>query len=195
VPVALLPQLPGYFIVSDYGIASDYEAASVCLFSEVPVQQIETIYLDYQSRSSAALLKILMKEWWGIFPQLVEATDESFRTKVQGSVAALVIGDRAFEQRRVSTYVYDLATEWRAMTKLPFVFAVWASLQQMSREWIETFNAANAIGLQKLDEIAETQKFSPFDLRKYYYNHICYQLNDERLKGMKKFLEMMGAGN
>jgi chorismate dehydratase len=192
VPVALLPQLPGYFIVSDYGIASDYEAASVCLFSEVPVQQIETIYLDYQSRSSVALLKILMKEWWGIFPQLVEATDESFRTKVQGSVAALVIGDRAFEQRRLSTYVYDLAGEWRAMTGLPFVFAVWASIKPMDAQWISHFNAANAAGLLLLDTIAEIQKYSAFSLTQYYRHHIAYTLTSERKKGMEKFLEMVG---
>jgi predicted solute-binding protein len=79
------------------------------------------------------------------------------------------------------------------MTKLFFVFAIWASLQQMSREWMEAFNADNAKGLQKPDEIAGTQKFSPFDLRRYYYNHISYRLNDERLKKMKRFPEMLAV--
>jgi chorismate dehydratase len=191
VPVALLPQLPGYFIVSDYCIAADYEVASVCLFSEVPLAEIETIYLDYQSRSSVALLKILMKEYWGIEAVLIEAKDESYRTRVHGSTAALVIGDRAFEQRRISNFIYDLATEWRNMTGLPFVFAVWASLKPMSREWIENFNAANALGLQHFDEVAEAQKFSAFDLKKYYRNHIRYVLDNEKKKGMNRFLEML----
>ncbi len=194
VPVALLHQLPKYFIVSDYCIAADYDVASVCLFSEVPVQKIETIYLDYQSQSSVALLKILMREFWGITPQLINATDESYRTKINGTTAALVIGDRAFEQRRLSTYIYDLAGEWHSMTGLPFVFAVWVSLKEMKTEWIETFNIANAEGLQKLSLIAEQQKFPAFDLQKYYSHHIAYLLTEERRKGMDRFLEMMGVG-
>lgn len=193
VPVALLPELPQYSIVSDYCIASEYEVASVCLFSEAPVQELTTIYLDYQSRSSVALLKILMKEFWGINPQLIDAKDESFRTKIIGTTGALVIGDRAFEQRRLSTYIYDLASEWRVLTGLPFVFAVWVSLKPMSKEWISMFNAANAAGMNQLDAIAEQQKFPAFDLKKYYHNHISYLLNDERRKGMNRFLEFLSV--
>ena len=125
VPVALLKELPEYFIVSDYCIAAEHEVASVCLFSEVPVNEIATVYLDYQSRTSVALAKILMREFWGINPQIINAQDESYRTKIAGTTGAVVIGDRALEQRRLSTYVYDLASEWQAMTHLPFVFAVW----------------------------------------------------------------------
>ena len=193
VPVALLPQLPQYSIVSDYCIASDYEVASVCLFSEVPVQDLTTIYLDYQSLTSVALLKILMKEFWGVNPVLIDAKDESFRTKIIGTTGALVIGDRAFEQRRLSTYVYDLASEWRVLTGLPFVFAVWVSLQPLSKEWIHMFNAANGAGMNQLDAIAEQQKFPAFDLTKYYHNHISYLLNDERRKGMNRFLELLSV--
>jgi chorismate dehydratase len=191
IPVAVLQELPHYFIVSDYCISADYDVASVCLFCEVPVQQIETIYLDYQSRSSVALLKILMREFWGISPRLIETKDESYRTKIAGTAAALVIGDRAFEQRRLSTYIYDLAGEWRAMTGLPFVFAVWASIEPQTEEWIQQFNMANATGLYQLNAIAEQQKYPVFDLKKYYHHHICYILNDERRKGMKRFLEML----
>ncbi len=193
VPVALLHELPQYYIVSDYCISSNYEVASVCLFSEVPVEQLTTVYLDYQSRTSVALAKILMKEFWGVNPELVDAKDESYRTKINGTTGAVVIGDRALEQRRLSTYIYDLANEWRVMTGLPFVFAVWVSLKPMSEEWVQTFNAANAVGMGMLDEIAEQQKFSSFDLKKYYHNHISYLLDDEKRKGMERFLEFMNV--
>ncbi len=193
VPVALLHDLPQYYIVSDYCIASDYEVASVCLFSEVPVKDLTTVYLDYQSRTSVALAKVLMKEFWGINPILVDAKDESYRTKINGTTGTVVIGDRALEQRRLSTYIYDLANEWRAMTSLPFVFAVWVSLKPMSEEWIKTFNAANAAGMQKLDEIAEEQKFSSYDLKKYYTNNINYLLDEEKRKGMNRFLEFLNV--
>ncbi|MBP6687567.1 MAG: menaquinone biosynthesis protein [Lacibacter sp.] len=193
VPVALLHELPTYYIVSDYCIASEYEVASVCLFSEVPVEQLTTVYLDYQSRTSVALAKLLMKEFWGISPQLIDATDESYRTKIEGTTGAVVIGDRALEQRRLSTYIYDLATDWRAMTHLPFVFAVWVSLKPMNEDWISRFNAANAAGLKAIDEIAEQQKYPVYDLRKYYTHNISYLLDDEKRKGMQKFLEFLNA--
>lgn len=191
VPAALIPSFEQSFIVSDYGIAADFDVASVCLFSEVPLEKVETIYLDYQSRSSAALLKILMREFWGIQPALVETKDEGFRTKITGTAAALVIGDRAFEQRRLSTYVYDLAAEWRGFTGMPFVFAVWVSLKPMSQEWIQQFNAANAAGMNYLEEIAEAQKYSAFNLRTYFQHHIAYRLTPERLKGLERFLELL----
>jgi chorismate dehydratase len=191
VPVAVLQDFEQYHVVSDYCIAADYDVASVCVFSEVPVHKVETIYLDYQSRSSVALLKILMREFWGISATLIEATDESYRTKITGTTAALVIGDRAFEQRRLSTYVYDLAGEWQAMTGLPFVFAVWASVKPMPENWVHKFNEANSMGLALLDTIAEQQKYPAFDLKKYYGHHISYLLTQEKKKGMERFLEMM----
>jgi chorismate dehydratase len=193
VPVALLHELPEYHIVSDYCIASDFEVASVCLFSEVPVHELTTVYLDYQSRTSVALAKLLMKEFWGISPQLIDATDESYRTKIEGTTGAVVIGDRALEQRRLSTYIYDLAAEWQAMTHLPFVFAVWVSLKPMCQEWIDRFNAANAVGFTMIDEIAEQQKYPVYDLRKYYTHNISYLLDDEKRKGMEKFLDFLNA--
>ena len=63
----------------------------------------------------------------------------------------------------------------------------------MSEEWIRTFNAANAVGMQKLDEIAEDQKYSTYDLKKYYTNNINYLLDEEKRKGMKRFLEFLNV--
>ena len=62
IPVASIPELNEWHVVGNYCIGTEGEIASVCLFSEVPMQQIEEVYLDYQSRSSVALLKWLMKE-------------------------------------------------------------------------------------------------------------------------------------
>ena len=130
IPVAVLPQLPHYHIVGDYCIGTEGEIASVCLFSEVPMQQIERVYLDYQSRSSVALLKWLMKEYWGIHPEIIQAEDESYRKEIKDTTAGLVIGDRALEQRKISTFIYDLGSEWKAITGLPFVFAAWVSTKK-----------------------------------------------------------------
>jgi chorismate dehydratase len=58
VPVAIIPKMSAYHIVGNYCIGAVGEVASVCLFSDVPINEIETVILDYQSRTSVALLKL-----------------------------------------------------------------------------------------------------------------------------------------
>jgi chorismate dehydratase len=191
IPVATIRELPEYHIASDFGIAAENEVASVCLFSEVPVEQVEKVYLDYQSRSSVALLKLLMKEYWGIHPQVIEATDESYRGKIKGTTAGLVIGDRALEQRKISTFIYDLGQEWRKMSGLPFVFAAWVSTKALPGSFIEEFNKANSLGLFHIDEIVAANPFELYDLKKYYTIHISYVLDQKKKEGLNKFLEYL----
>lgn len=189
IPVAAIPSLSSYHIIGDYCIGAEGEIASVCLFSEVPMNEITKVYLDYQSRSSVALLKWLMKEYWGISPELVETTDEHYRDEIKGTTAGLVIGDRALEQRKVSTYIYDLGSEWRAITGLPFVFAAWVSKRPMPAEFIEEFNEANAMGLKHIDEIVAANPYNIYDLQKYYKLHLSYLLNERKRKGLELFLK------
>jgi chorismate dehydratase len=191
VPVAALADMKEYFIAGDYCIGTEGEVASVCLFSEVPVHEIEKVYLDYQSRSSVALLKWLMKEYWGSNAALVEAKDENFRKEIKGTTAGLVIGDRALEQRKHSTFIYDLGLEWKKITGLPFVFAVWVSTRRLPEDFIAAFNEANAMGLRHLDEIIAAHPFDLYDLKKYYTLHINYRLDDRKRKGMELFLSYL----
>lgn len=188
IPVAVLSKLPEYHIVSDYCIGSEGEVASVCLFSEVPVTEIKKVYLDYQSRSSVALLKWLLKENWGIYPELINAENENYRQQIKGTTAGLVIGDRAFEQRKISTFIYDLGAEWRSITGLPFVFAAWVSNKVLPAEFITQFNNANAAGLDHIDEIVASHPFDLYDLKKYYTLHISYKLDERKKKGLEMFL-------
>jgi len=194
IPIAVIPQLEKYFICGDYCIATETEVASVCLFSEVPVNQIERVYLDYQSRSSVALLKWLMREFWNIDPEMIQATDDTYRKKIQGTAAGLVIGDRAFEQRKISTFIYDLASEWRSITGMPFVFAAWISKQPLPTSFIQKFNEANAIGLNHIDEIVTNLQFDLYDLKKYYSLHLSYKFDDRKRKGMELFLQYIRNG-
>lgn len=188
IPVAAIPQLPSWYIVGNYGIAAEGEIASVCLFSEVPMNEIETVYLDYQSRSSVGLLKWLIKEYWGITPRLIQATDDSYRQAIKGTAAGLVIGDRALEQRKISTYIYDLGSEWRAITGLPFVFAAWVSTRPLPEDFIAEFDNANALGLGHIDEIVAATPFDLYDLKKYYTLHLSYRLDERKRQGMDRFL-------
>lgn len=189
IPVAVIPELPEYHIVGNYCIGAEGEIASVALFSEVPMPEIKTVYLDYQSRTSVALLKFLMREYWGITPEIIQAVGEDYRELIKGNVAGLVIGDRALEQRKISTYIYDLGSEWRAITGLPFVFAAWVSTRKLPDDFIHAFDAANAMGLQHIDEIVAAQVTGLYDLAKYYKIHLSYELDERKRTGMERFLQ------
>lgn len=188
VPVAVLADLKEYHIVGNYCIGTEGEIASVALFSDVPLQEIESIYLDYQSRTSVALLKYLLIEHWQISPRLIPAQDENYRSQINGTTAGLVIGDRALEQRSHSKYIYDLGSAWKESTGLPFVFAVWASLRPLPAEFIRMFDAANALGLRHIDEIVEKIPYDFFDLFNYYRIHLSYELTKKKQTGMDMFL-------
>ena len=191
IPVAAIPELKESYLSGDYCIGTEGEAASVCLFSEVPLEQIEKVYLDYQSRTSVELLKWIMHEYWGIRPEMIFAKDEDYRKEIKGTTAGLVIGDRAFEQRKLSTFFYDLGAEWKKITGQPFVFAVWVSNRKLPEEFIKLFNEANAIGLKHIDEIVASHSFDLYDLKKYYTLHMNYLLDETKKKAMKYFLSLL----
>ena len=191
VPVAVLPKLAEYHIVGNYCIGAEGEIASVALFSEVPMLEIKRVYLDYQSRTSVALLKFLMQESWGISPEIIEATGEDYRKEIKGTTAGLVIGDRALEQRRISTYIYDLGSEWRAITGLPFVFAAWISTKPLTAEFIKMFDEANEVGLHHIDEIVAANPYPVYDLKKYYTLHLSYRLDERKRKSLDYFQRLI----
>jgi chorismate dehydratase len=190
IPVAAIPLLNEHYIISNYCIGCNGEVASVCLFSEVPVNEIETILLDYQSKTSVALLKILLKEYWKIEPKLLVA-EADYESNIKGTIAGLVIGDRAFKQRLISPYIYDLGLAWKQLTGLPFVFAAWVSNKKNSDHFVQKFNEANKIGLDNLDEIVAKNECNNFNLKSYYTQFINFTLNAKMLEAKTLFLSKL----
>ncbi len=190
VPVTVIPKLSEWHIISDYCIGADGDVASVCLFSEVPLEKIDKILLDYQSLTSVNLCKILLQRYWkkDVLP---EDAKEDFRSQIKGTTGGVVIGDRALEQRTISTYIYDLGGAWKAMTGLPFVFAAWIANKKLPGDFVHLFNEANAVGLQNINDVIAENPFTAYDLKKYYTQNISYPLTDEKRKGMEKFLELL----
>jgi len=187
VPVAVIPSLKEHHIISDYCIGCDGEVASVGLFSQVPLHEIENILLDYQSTTSVALLKILLTEHWNISPQMIAGTD-NYEKNITGTTAGLVIGDRALKQRLQSKYIYDLGLAWKEMTGLPFVFAAWVSNKKLPQSFINDFTEANGFGFNHLDEVIKQNPNAVFDLKAYYTDFIKFRLNDDMLGSVKLFL-------
>ncbi len=188
VPVAIIPQLKESYIVTDHCIGADAEVASVAIFSEVPMEQITTVLLDYQSRTSVNLAKVLLKEYWKK-EVVFEDAGEDFRSHIKGTAAGVVIGDRALEQRTQSAYIYDLGLAWKKYTGLPFVFAAWVSNKPLGEDFEDAFNRANGYGLHHIDEVVADIDCNWYDMKTYYTKNISYRLDAEKRKGLALFLE------
>jgi len=191
VPVAVLPELKEYHIISDYCIGAEGRVESVALFSNVPLNEIENIYLDYQSKTSVNLVKILAKRLWKITPTWINAT-EGYENKIQGKTAGVIIGDRTFNLAKSFKYKYDLAEEWFNLTGLPFAFACWVSNKELPDSFIQKFNAALKRGVSNIAEINfvfDEGKISKKALHKYLTRNISYSLDNNKKKAISEFLE------
>jgi chorismate dehydratase len=190
VPVAIIPQMKEYHINGDFCIGADGDVASVCLFSETPIDKIEKVLLDYQSRTSVQLARVLLKEYWEISPELVDA-GKDFRDHIKGTTAGVVIGDRALEQRQISPYVYDLGGAWKAFTGLPFVFAAWISNKPIDPGFIAAFDEANRQGVAQIDAVVAENPYPIFSLHDYFTKHLNYDLDQPKRKGLERFLDYL----
>jgi chorismate dehydratase len=190
VPVAMILKMKEYHINTRFCIGCDGPVASVCLFSEVPLEEIETVLMDYHSRTSVALARLLLEKHWKLNPAIKPAGPD-FLNQIKGSTAAVVIGDSALEQTKISAYRYDLGQSWKEMTGLPFVFAAWISNRKLDETWLSKFDRANEFGIENIPELLKSQGDQPFDLRKYYTEHLSYTLDLEKEKGMNLFLKML----
>lgn len=195
VPVAVIPQLETPHIVSDFCIGAVGKVQTVCLFSEVPIEEITDVYLDYQSRTSVALLRVLCKEYWKVKPRMVKAYP-GYTSEISGTVAGVVIGDRAIAFLDKFPYVYDLAEVWQEFTGLPFVFAAWVAPYAIDEVFLRSFNEALKSGLEQREQIGERHALfnnNLFDSIEYLTRSISYPLDSDKRKGMQLFLEKLAT--
>ncbi len=193
VPVAILPLLSEYHIISDYCIGANGAVDSVKLLAQKPLEELTHVLLDYQSRSSVTLIQVLNKHFWKKNIEFIPAK-EGFEKQIGGATGAVMIGDRTFGLTSENyAYQYDLALEWKKYTNLPFVFACWVSNTKIDQNFIDEFNASLAFGVNHIAEaVAEkpnnTKGFDAFD---YLKNKISYTLDAEKKTALNKFLELL----
>lgn len=193
IPVASIPKVKDARIISDYGIAAEGKVHSVLLCSAVPLDQIKTIVLDYQSRTSVALCKMLCKEYWNIDVTFKNAK-EGYESDIDGQTAAVIIGDRTFNLNSKVKYTYDLSGEWQKWTGLAFVFAAWVANKVIDSSFEEKFNLALEEGIQNMDKaIADRNHaiISKDRLTSYLKKDIHFVLSEEKRKGLELFLEKL----
>ncbi len=155
IPVAVLPFLKEYHIISDYCIGANGNVRTVMLLSNYPFEDIETIYLDYRSRSSVNLTKVLAKNSWNRkFTWINTAVGFDFKN-IGRNEAVVLIGDQCFEFEKSFRYQTDLAMAWKKFSGLPFVFACWTANKKLDEGFIEEFNGALLLGIKNIDAVVE----------------------------------------
>jgi chorismate dehydratase len=220
--VAIIPaieyqRISDLVILPDLAIASKNQVRSLLLIAQKPIEQVESLALDRSSRSTQALTRILCAEKWKIAPQFFEATPD-LNAMLQQADAALLIGDPAL---RISVgmeknswpgtegqticqaatlgiagpdllYVYDVVAEWRALTGLPAVLAVWAARRDVaSPELAADFLASRDFGMSRIPEIcfdaARELELPQRTLESYLRRNIDFSLDEENRRGLELY--------
>lgn len=193
IPVAEYPNVPQGRIISDYCIGADGPVKTVQLVSDVPMEEIEAVYLDYQSRTSVNLLKVLAFHFLKINFRYLPAKP-GFETKIHNKTAGIIIGDRTFDLPRAFPFVYDLSEEWKRHTGRPFTFAVWAANRPIDSDFVRLFNQACSLGLDNIEAVCLSYRQNGFvdmqRLRDYLNRDISYAYDAAKREATEYFLEL-----
>jgi chorismate dehydratase len=193
IPVAEIHEIDGANILTDYCIAASGKVRTVVLVSQVPLEEIGTILLDYQSRTSVQLVRILARDYWNIRPEWKDGKPNYIKEDIRGGTAGVIIGDRVFEAEKQFPYVYDLGEAWKAFTGLDFVFACWVANKPIETSFAERFSVALGEGIVHIPEVIDEylQRYPDYPFETYFKENIFYRMDDSKRAGMKLFLSLM----
>jgi chorismate dehydratase len=217
IPAIEYQRIENLMILPDMAIASKVRVRSLLILSKKPMAEVRSIALDRSSRSTQALTKILCDRHWKIAPEFFEMAPD-VAAMLEKADAALLIGDPALrlaiamegEAERGSAgelicsgtsagvsgadklHVYDVVEEWRVLSKLPAVLAVWAARKEIvSAEVVEDFQNSRDLGLRHLKEISEQAakelQLPASDLKRYLEKNIDFSLDEENLRGLTAY--------
>jgi chorismate dehydratase len=195
VPVIEYQRLPEAAVVPGVCVGARREVRSVVLVTRgAPLEEVRSVALDTSSRTSAALVEVIFREFVGRTPRL-EPSVPNLSEMLAAHDAALVIGDPAMTFPREGLKVYDMAALWRGFTGLGFVFAVWmAHAGAASRVRAIDFAGARDEGLARAEEIAavyERELGRPrAELVSYLRENICFELDEAMRAGLELFFRL-----
>ncbi len=208
--------------VPGMAIASKHEVRSLLVVSKVPIEMARSFALDTNSRSTVGLARILSRRHWNIDPEFIDMPPDADKMLARAD-AALVIGDPALRLRLMmdamqaktpmgdgccgcggedmhpvkgveTLFMYDMAQQWREMTGLPAVLAIWVARRGvLTPEMIADFQASRDYGLSHIGDIAEGAalklELPPRDLERYLTENIDFSLDEENLAGLRRYYE------
>ncbi|TET35154.1 MAG: hypothetical protein E3J72_11670 [Planctomycetota bacterium] len=184
-------QNPGYSFVSDAVIASRGPVRSILLITNKPLGEVERVGLDWNSLTSAGLLRIILASKYGLSP-VFGPYDPEKPGAGDAYDAVLVIGDNALTAEPQGGAVLDLGAEWFGLTGLPFVYACWIAKNRGNVGEIERVLAgAREKGLENIEEIIKTSSAEsglPEEIvRTYFEKNVHFTLTAEELSGLNRF--------
>lgn len=208
IPVIEYQRIPNLVLLPEIAVAAKQRVQSVLIASRVTLAEVRRMTLDTSSRTSQALVRILFAERYGRLPHFAHCTPNAAgrcENMLVESDAALVIGDPAMQLAASplgrELYIYDLAGEWRALTGLPFVFAVWAvradavaGRPDLARQLHNDFLVAKHEGLTQLESLAaqyaDELGLPVADLLIYLRESVNYDLDAENIAGMDRYFAL-----
>jgi chorismate dehydratase len=199
IPVATLGNIPNGKIITDYCIGADGAVNTVALLSNSPIEDIDTIYLDYQSRTSVNLMKLLAREYFNKEFIWVDTKPGFENYNLKDNEGMVVIGDRVFVTESRFSYKYDLPEEWKKHTGLPFIFAAWITNKDIPQPFIDTLNNCFKDINQSFEKSVETfHKDSAIDnntVLNYLKNDIVYRKTSDMEYAMHLFITKLAQNN
>jgi chorismate dehydratase len=218
IPAIEFQRIDDLVVLPDLAIAAKRRVRSLLIVSRKPIAEVQSMALDRSSRSTQVLTRILCSEHWQIKPAFFEATFDSAATILEQADAALLIGDPALRvaisiagnatlgangelmcspgkagiNASETLHVYDVVQEWRRLTGLPAVLAVWAGRREsVTPEVVLDFAASKEYGVAHLAEICATasveQDLPAADLLNYLRENIDFTLDSENLAGLELY--------
>jgi chorismate dehydratase len=195
VPVIEFQRIPEIVVVPDVCVGARSRVRSVVLVTRgSELKDVGSVALDTSSRTSAALVQIIFREFLGSEPEWRPGAP-SLELMLEGSDAALLIGDPAMTFPRRDLRVYDMASLWREHTGLGFVFAMWMA-REGSAEEVRAIDFAGARdeGLERVEEIIA--HYEPMlglpasELREYLLENISFEPDAEMRDGLSLYFEL-----
>lgn len=195
VPVIEYQRLPETAIVPGVCVGARAEVHSVVLATRgARLEDVSSIALSTESRTSAALIEVICREFLGRAPRLEQA-EPNLELMLARHDAALVIGDPAMTFEREGLRVYDMAALWREHTGLGFVFAMWMAHAGAS-ERVRAVDFAGArdeglAGVEEIVDVYERELGRPREeLVRYLTYNIAFDLDEEMRAGLELFFRL-----
>ena len=191
VPSIEVQRIDGLGVVPGLCVAATHEVRSVLLVAERRFEEVRSVALDENSRTSAALVHIILGELYGVRAESSPRAPE-LAEMLRSADAALVIGDPALHVDRERYRILDLAAAWRRLTGRPFVFAVWAVRRGVPTDGLRTTLAASLDrGVREMDGIVDRAVdrlgLTPEVVERYLLRHLRFAMGSDELAGLEEF--------
>jgi chorismate dehydratase len=124
-------------LLPNLSISIEGAIRSLIIESKRPIEQLDGAHigLTAKSENTHCVVKILLEKGYGIKPRYTVDTIQP--NEVGDYDATLLIGDDAlytYHHKQEGYYYYDVGSEWRKMTGLPLVCAVWTVREEFAKE-------------------------------------------------------------